>query len=389
MLNDRVARYIERIGAIAPVIAAHAEQSERDARLAPATVEAMHEAGLFRIFLPARLGGGDLTIPESVRLYEEVASIDGSAGWNLAICAGGPLFGHFVTPAAYEEIFADARAVVAGSLNPMTMRAEAVDGGYRYSGTATYVSGSAQASWIAVSGLVLSDGSPTFTDGVPLVRSALVPMRHFRIHDTWSVSGMCGTGSNECTCENVFVPEGFTYAWPDPHTTWRAGAYATIPLVTQLGGALAAVALGVARHAISAFMDLAGAKVPTGTRATLRERPLAQLQLAQAEGLLGAARAYLHAMLDEIWRAGETGVPFDAAARAKARLASLTAARLAAQAVDLIHDAAGATSIQRSSAFERCWRDVHAITQHVILSTGRFEIVGRVMLGLDPGGPII
>lgn len=390
MIRDRrVAGYIERIGEIAAVIAANAGRSEREARLAPETVDALHDAGLFRILLPERLGGGDLTIPESARVYEAVARIDGSAGWNLGICAGGPLFGHFVSPEAYEEIFADPRVAIAGSLNPMTMRAEPVDGGYRYSGTATYLSGSSLASWVAVSGLILSDGSPTFVDGIPLVRSALIPMRHFKSLDNWSVAGMSGTGSSDATCENVFVSENFTYAWPDPKTTWKEGAYAAIPLVTQLGGTLAAVAVGVAQHSIDALYTLAGHKVPTGTRNTLRERPIAQIQLAQAEGLVGAARAYLHQMLDDIWAAGESRELFDPLRRARARLASVTAARLSAQAVDLIHDAAGATSIQRSAAFERCWRDVHTITQHVILSTARFEIVGRVLLGLDPGIPII
>ena len=67
----------------------------------------------------------------------------------------------------------------------------------------------------------------------------------------------------------------------------------------------------------------------------------------------------------------------------------MTAARLAADAVDLIYDAAGASAIQTACPIERCWRDAHAITQHVILNTTRFEVVGRVLLGLDPGFPII
>ena len=76
-------------------------------------------------------------------------------------------------------------------------------------------------------------------------------------------------------------------------------------------------------------------------------------------------------------------------ARAAARLSSVTAAKLAAQAVDLVHDAAGMNAVQTSGAIQRCWRDLHTITQHVILSTGRFEVVGRVLFGLPPGSPII
>src|SRR4029453_15996842 len=110
--------------------------------------------------------------------------------------------------------------------------------------------------------------------------------------------------------------------------------------------ALSAVALGVVRHAIDVLLEIAGAKVPAGTRATLRERPLAQLQIGRAEGLLRAARAYLYAAYDDVWQRGESGAPFDVTARAEARLASVTATKLAAQAVDLVHDAAGMTAVQ-------------------------------------------
>lgn len=121
----------------------------------------------------------------------------------------------------------------------------------------------------------------------------------------------------------------------------------------------------------------------------MRERSLAQSQFAQAEGWLQAGRAYLYQAYADAWREGSGGATFDARRRAATRLASLTAVKLAAQAVDLVHDAAGASSIQTSCEIERCWRDVHAMTQHVILSTGRFEVVGRVLWGLEPGSPII
>ena len=63
--------------------------------------EAFHETGLFRILLPRSMGGGGLTIPDSLRLAEEVARIDGSAGWNLAVCAVGPIFGPTLSRKAF------------------------------------------------------------------------------------------------------------------------------------------------------------------------------------------------------------------------------------------------------------------------------------------------
>jgi indole-3-acetate monooxygenase len=121
----------------------------------------------------------------------------------------------------------------------------------------------------------------------------------------------------------------------------------------------------------------------------MRERSLTQMQLAQAEGWLQAGRAYLAQANDQAWRQGEAGIPFDDAARAAARLASVTAARLAAMAIDLVHEASGMNAVQTGCDITRCWRDVHTITQHVVLAPTRYEVVGRVMLGLEPGSPLI
>jgi len=387
--GSRVDTYLDRVRQLAPLVRAHAARSERDAQLAPEVVDAFHEAGLFRILLPASMGGGELTLPESFHVYEAASRLDASAGWNLSICGGGPQFAHFLGRAAFDEIFADPRALIVGSLNPMGTQVTRCDGGWRFNGRATYVSGSAHASWLMTAGIVVEDGAPQFVDGVPVMRAGVLPMRRAKILPTWEVAGMRGTGSNDCVFEDVVVPDAFTYAWPEPVSAWCEGPYGGIPLMVQLGGALASVAVGAARHALDELIEIAVAKVPAATRASLRERPLAQLQLGQAEGLLGAARAYLHRVTEEAWRLGGARDAFAPATRARLRLGSVTAAKLAAQVVDLVQDAAGMNAVQTSGSIQRCWRDVHTITQHVILSTARFEVAGRVLFGLPPGAPVI
>ena len=93
LISERARPYFEKAQKLAPIIREHADRAEREAQIPREVVDAFHDAGLFRILLPRKMGGGELTIPDSLRLCEEVARIDGSAGWNLAICSGGPLFG--------------------------------------------------------------------------------------------------------------------------------------------------------------------------------------------------------------------------------------------------------------------------------------------------------
>jgi alkylation response protein AidB-like acyl-CoA dehydrogenase len=388
-LSERVQPYFDKVNELAPIIREHADRAERDAQMTREVAEAFHATGMFRIFLPREMGGGELTIPESLRLCEEVSRIDGSTGWNLAICSGGPLFGHYLSREAFERIYGDPRGVSAGSLNPMTSRATQVEGGWRFSGKAANASGSGHATYLTAAAMILRDGAPQMVDGFPMLRAGVFPIKHAQILNTWSTAGMRGTGSNDCVFENVFVPDEFTFDWLNAQSTWLRGTLANIPLPLQMAGALVSVVLGTARHALDTLREIAQAKVPVGTRGLLRERPIAQTQFAQAEGLLNAARAYFYQCNDEIWRKGEAGESFSLQDRAQARLAVVTAAKLAVQAVDLVADAAGMSSAQTSCPIERCWRDVHTASQHVLMNTARFEVVGRVLFGVDPGSPII
>jgi alkylation response protein AidB-like acyl-CoA dehydrogenase len=389
LISERARPYFEKAQKLGPIIREHADRAEREAQIPREVVDAFHDAGLFRILLPRKMGGGELTIPDSLRLCEEVARIDGSAGWNLAICSGGPMFGYNLSRAAFEKVYGDPLGLSAGSLNPATTRVVPADGGWRFSGKATYASGSGHATYLMAAGMVLRDGAPQMVDGFPMMRAGLFPIKHAKILNTWSTAGMRGTGSNDCEFENVFVSDEFTFDWMNAKSPWQRGPFENIPLQLQFVGGLVSVVLGTARHALDAFNEIAQAKVPAAARSTLRERPLAQIQFAQAEGLLHAARAYFYTCNDEIWRKGEAGESFSIQDRAHARLAVVTAAKLAVQAVDLVADAAGMNSALTSSPIERCWRDVHTATQHVLMNTTRFEVVGRVLFGLDPGSPVI
>ena len=135
---------------------------------------------------------------------------------------------------------------MAGSLNPTSVRATRVDGGFRFSGKGTVVSGCTHASWMVAAGLVVENGTPQFVDGAPVVKVGVLPMDACRIQETWRVTGMRGTGSHDVEFNDVFVPDDLTFAQADA--------------LANLGASLAPVSLGIARHAIDAFIELAGAK---------------------------------------------------------------------------------------------------------------------------------
>jgi alkylation response protein AidB-like acyl-CoA dehydrogenase len=381
MVSERLADVLERVAKIEQIVRDGAAQSEEMGHLAPPVVAALRDGNLFRMLVPVEIGGVGLTIPEATRVVERVAEYDASAAWVLGILGGGPLFLRFLRPEAFTEICSDPLGQAAGTLNP-TARAVPVDGGYVFSGRATYLSGSAHAKWIMASGLV--DRPDTFE-----IRIGVMPIERARSLDTWNVAGMRATNSSDYEFENVEVAEAWTMNPFDPRPQTQE-PFASIPLWAQLGGLLAACAVGTARNMIDAFHELAMVKIPAGGNfSRLAERAPAQIAFGEANALHQAAHSVLHDAIETVWARGVAQQPFDNDVLARQRLATVAAVRLAAQAVDLLHDAAGMTAVKSDSVLDRCWRDVHTMTQHIILSPARYEIAGRVLLGLDPGAPVI
>ena len=56
--------------------------------------------------------------------------------------------------------------------------------------------------------------------------------------------------------------------------------------------------------------------------------------------------------------------------------------RLAAQVIDAVYNAAGATAAYESSLIQRHFQDIHVITQHLQSRLSHYELVGSHWLGL-------
>jgi alkylation response protein AidB-like acyl-CoA dehydrogenase len=156
--------------------------------------------------------------------------------------------------------------------------------------------------------------------------------------------------------------------------------------MTVFQTAIAGVPLGVARAAIDALMELAEVKTPMGATQRLKDKPAVQAEIGRAESVLRSARSFLFEAIETLWQAGEHGTP-SMRDRALVRMAAAHAATSSAQVVDMMFNAGGGSSLYESGRLARCWRDAHAMTQHLGLSAANFETSGRVMLGMNPGTP--
>jgi alkylation response protein AidB-like acyl-CoA dehydrogenase len=371
---------------LAPLIAKYADEAERERRLARPVVDALVDAGVFRLLVPPALGGAGASPMEFCEIIEAVSTVDGSTGWCVMIGGGYGHFSGLLPPPAAAEIFGEPGAVVAGTFRPNGV-ARPVAGGYQVNGQWPLASGSSHATWL-VGGCRIFDGDqPQLTPtGRPLTRLMFLPVSAATILDTWHTAGLRGTASNDFLVRDLVVPAHRT-CW-FTHAAVRLEPQYRLPAIAFFAACIASVPLGIARHAIALFSALAGTKTPTWSQAPLREKVAAQLAVGQAEGLVRSGRAFLTETLRDAWATVTSGTALSWEQRGLLWLASTQVAAQTVQAVELLFAAAGASAIYASFGLERCLRDVRTAAQHICVTPTNFEIAGQLTLGLDIGGSV-
>ena len=367
--------------ALAPRLRAAAPDTERARRLPPDLVAAMAEAGLFRLCVPAAVGGGEVDATTLVAVLEELGRADGAAGWCAMIAATSGVVAAYLPRAVAETIYGPAAAITGGVFAP-SGTAVAVDGGYRVSGRWAFASGCQHCTWLMGGCVILDRGEPRLLPGgMPDARMMLFPASAATIVDTWTVAGLCGTGSHDIAVTDVVVPADHAVSLVSDVPV-ATGTLYRFPVFGLLALGIAGVALGIARAALDELAALAGAKTPAGGRRLLRDRPAIQAQVAEAEATLGAARAFVFEVVGAATRAAEAGA-LTLDTRARVRLAATHAVASAAHAVDVAYAAGGGTAVYATSPLQRCFRDVHVVTQHMMVAPPTLELAGRVLLGVE------
>lgn len=377
---------VERARALAPQLAARSAEGEAARRLAPASRDALADAGFFRLLTPRALGGLECDPVTASRVIETVAAADSAAGWALMSgnsvdwwCARLPGDGA-------ADLYAEsADAILAAAFHP-PVRADAVEGGYALTGRAPLASNVHDSSWVLLTALVHDDGEPRLVGGAPAAIGALVPTRDLTVHDTWHTLGMRGTDSNDVEVAGVVVPIRHTFALqPDfePGPAYRGPLY-RLPGMAEVAVVGPPVLLGIAGRALDALRDVAGAKTPFGSLTPLAARTSTHAAVGRAEALLASARRLLHGVLGDQFEQAGRGVPFTLAQRAEAAMAGAHVTASAVDAVEVVFAAAGTSGIYERSPLERAFRDVQTLRHHGFFSPARYETVGQVLLGVEP-----
>jgi indole-3-acetate monooxygenase len=343
----------------------------------------LRDAGALRLLAPRELGGHEAPLPTVLQVYEEFGRINASVAW-IVWNANYGFIGALLDPAGTERIWA------AGAAEPMFANsgspgaAVPVEGGYQLSGHWKIVSGINTADWVLLGAVIDDGGPPRFTEAglPPGFRQFAVPAELVTIKNTWHVSGMRATGSNDVTLNDAFVPEELSVRFDVPARIDRPLYRGFIPALVLAG--CSAVVLGIAATAIDELVRLAATK----DDGALAGNPRVQSAIAESDAELRAARLLLYSAAATLQTANETGSAVTAGQRAALRAAMSHAARVSRRVLGAMYELGSSSSLYTGNPLERLFRDGMTAIQHVNHSASAFVGVGRVRLGLDPDMPL-
>lgn len=366
---------------LTPQITARAAETEASRRVPADLLAQLRDAGCFRIIVPRAYGGVGAELAELMRLSEMLARADGSVGWTVMIGAGSWCDLAALPPASFEQLFATGPDVIAaGAFNP-SGRIVAEDGGYRMSGRWGFASGCEHANWI------FANAIEAVVDGVPHMRMAVLSPERVTIEDTWSVSGLCGTGSHHVRVDGELVPKEWTFRPLVDHPSLD-DPIVRVPPPSMIPLLIASVALGIGAGALADIVSLSADKVPLLAPAPLATDPVFHVDLATADTELRAARALLFGVVEEVWASAVAGEPLSMDLRARVRAAAVWATARAVAVVDTAYRSGGGTSLYATSPLQRRLRDVHALAQHFLVRPNTLATAGAVFAGQDVQVPV-
>ena len=384
LAQDKVGAFLEAARELTPRVVAAADRAESDRELPLELANEIADKGFFRMLVPKSLGGAEIDLMQYLSVIETFAEADGSTAWCVNQNAGFATAAATMPEETAREIWSDQRAVLANG-PPTSAEAVPVDGGYRLTGRWNFSSGCRHATWMAaVAPIRHPDRHKEDSTDDKDVRILLVPKNEVDLVDVWQVNGLRGTGSFSFEVQDLFVPSIRTFNPSDRPR--EGGPLYVLPMSLLFASGFACVALGVARAGLDSAIEIAGGKRPDLGKDLLRDKPVVQRQIGQAEAVWGSARAFLLEAASAAWESACKIHSLTLEERIRLRLASTHAIRMAAEVVDIAYNLCGSDSIFANNPIQRRFQDAHVITQQVQGRMAHYETAGQFFLGLEPEG---
>ncbi len=385
-MNDRMLTLAAEWG---PTLRERSVEIDALRQLPQDLAEALAADGFYRTLVPPELGGLGLAPAVVAEISEVLAMGNASAAWCTFIGATSQIMFAALGPAQLAEVLENPDVITAGVFahSGTATAAPGPDGddGYMVSGRWAWASGSHNAAWISA-GVQIDDGTAADRGGVslqPALGRAFFRPDDIDLHDDWRTSGLRGSGSSTFEVHNVWLPASrIAYERSILKSSYAAEPLYRMPLFGLLALPIGAIALGMARASVDEVIDVAGSKVPQGSRRTLDQRPALHSAVAVADTEVRAARTLLYATIDAAWERAQHGLS-DLELRRDLRTATTHAMQTSLRVIGSMNAAVGGTAVFEASPLQRHLRDAQTASAHFMVAMPVMELAGRTFFDPD------
>ncbi len=376
---------VRKASDLIPLLRRNAQWAEENRRLPDETIEAMADAGVFKLRRPRRYGGYEADNRTLAEVGTALAQGCGSSSWVASVYWIPTWMTCLFPDEVQDEVFATQDVRVCGTLSPSGMAAPA-DGGIVVNGKWGFISGAHHAHWQEIIAIL------TPPDGEPYPVMALVPMSDLLVVDDWDTSGLRGTGSVSTVAKDLFVPQERVLPLPavlQGQSASERNADSPVynaPLLPVAAASSVGAIVGMAKGARDVFLNrLPDRKITYTAYESQREAPITHLQVAEATLKIDEAEFHAHRVTDLVDDKCRDATEWKLEERIRARADTGAVVRRVREAVDVLATASGGSSIYSGIPIQRINRDVQAVSLHALMHPNtNDELYGRVLCGLEP-----
>ena len=373
-----------------PFLSSTAFTTQQSRRLLPEVHSAFLNAGFYKIMQPKAYGGLELEFGSQTQLGIVLAQACGSSSWVATLLACHAwILGMFPKQAQDDVWGINPNALIASSFMADQPKVKKVPEGLILSGRWKFSSGVDYGDW----NILLAHCPDPNDSANKLSFYVLLPKKDYVIEDVWNSAGMSGTGSNDIVLKEVLIPEHRLLnamkltGGQTPGSEINKGYLYQQPMFGTFSFNLIGNVIGLAKGAANVVLESLKARIAL-TGATVSANQSIKLRVAEALAEISAAQALVERNLQEIILSGKSQQAIDISTRARYRGENGFASKLCVSAVERLLPVLGARGLESENAFQRIWRDINAVSQHIALTWDvQGTIYGSVALGYDCPDP--
>ncbi|MBB4909350.1 acyl-CoA dehydrogenase family protein [Actinophytocola algeriensis] len=376
---------VDKVTDLIPLLRSHAGWAEDNRRLHDEVIEALADAGVFKLRRPERFGGYNVDTDTLVDVGTVLGQGCGSTSWVASVYWIPTWMACQFPDQVQEEVFSTPDVRICGTLSPTGMAAP-TDGGIVVNGKWGFISGAHHSQWQEIICILV----PPDSDPYPVM--ALVPMSDLLVIDDWHTSGLKGTGSISTVAKDLFIPQERVLPLPtvlqgqNSTSSHADSAIYRAPLLPVASASAVGTILGMAKGASDAFFErLPDRKITYTGYESQREAPITHYQAAEATIKIDQAEFHARRLATLVDTKCVDGTEWKLEERARSRADVGQVVRLAKEAIDIFATASGGSSIYSGIPIQRITRDIQAVNLHALMHPNtNAELYGRVLCGLEP-----